>query len=81
MRIEVYDDINSIVHTILGFITLPIGLWVYVIFSAYELIEYLVKHNETIEDFIGDIMEYFIGVAIFSLIAGDIFDYLPKIVS
>lgn len=72
MYIEIYDDINSIVHTILGFITIPFGLWVYVVFSAYELIEFMIKHNESIADFIGDLVEYFIGVAVFSLITGGI---------
>jgi len=63
MTVVVFDDIRSLVHFIVGVIAcfFPIlGL----IFIAYEVAEYLYKRRkgkETYNQFIGDIIEFYVG--------------------
>lgn len=76
MKVVIYDDYNSVVHTILGALTMLLGVWVYILFSLYELTEFMMKHNEKVEHFIGDMIEYCIGVSIVSIVMRMAYDYI-----
>jgi len=63
MKIEVFDDWYSIGHLIVGvfsYFFVPI----FVVFLFYELVEKMFKERkEKVSTFLGDLCEFFIGVA------------------
>lgn len=65
MRVIVYDDMWSILHTFFGFISglLNIGWIALIAYVIYEAIEYFWKNNH----FLGDLIEFLIGLAISEL--------------
>ena len=69
MRVEVFDDYQSIGHFLLGISSVFIPQ-IFYIFLAYELIEFCLKKGkkrEKTRNFIGDLLEFFMGSGITSL--------------
>lgn len=67
MKVIVFDDFFSIIHFIAGAVTLVFGLWLFIVFVVFELMELMMK-SEKLANYIGDYMEYMLGVAVYSLI-------------
>jgi len=66
MRAEVFDDWQSVGHFLLGVSSVFIPQ-IFYIFLAYELIEFCLKKGrkrEKARNFIGDLLEFFMGVGI-----------------
>ncbi|MGP3667610.1 MAG: hypothetical protein ACKD6N_03540 [Candidatus Bathyarchaeota archaeon] len=67
MKVEVFDDVWSLIHTVLGVLTLIFPL-IFVLFIFYEFIEFILKRpKEKFEFFIGDILEYSLGLTFTSI--------------
>ena len=69
MRVEVFDDYQSIGHFLLGVSSVFIPQ-IFYFFLAYELIEFCLKKKkkrEKAQNFIGDMLEFFLGVGITAL--------------
>ena len=69
MKVEVFDDYQSIGHFLLGVSSVFIPQ-IFYFFLAYELIEFCLKKKkkrEKTQDFIGDLFEFFLGVGITAL--------------
>lgn len=70
MKVEVFDDLHSLGHLILGFLTAIIPFLrvaIVMLFILYEIVEFMYKYGvkkkrEPVENFIGDILEYFLGL-------------------
>jgi len=72
MRVEVFDDHQSIGHFLLGVSSVFIPQ-IFYIFLAYELIEFCLKKGkkrEKARNFIGDLLEFFMGSGIGGLVVG-----------
>ena len=70
MRAEVFDDWQSIGHFLLGVSSVFIPYFFFG-FLAYEIIEFCFKKGrkrEKARNFIGDLLEFFMGVGIACLI-------------
>ena len=71
MKIEVFDDWRSIIHIFLGALT-PLIPPIFPIYVTYELIEFCeryVRHKKReVRAYIGDMLEYFTGIAVMTLI-------------
>ena len=70
MKIDVFDDLFSIGHLILGAVTyfIPLIAWIFIV---YEIIEFHIKKvrkEETVKEFLGDLYEFMFGIAITHLI-------------
>lgn len=69
MKIEVFDDWFSVGHLFLGglaFLT-PSA---FIFFLTYQFVEFCVKHSrkeETVENFLGDLCEFLLGLALTTL--------------
>ena len=66
MKVEVFDDYQSIGHFLLGISSVFIPQ-IFYFFLAYELIEFCLKKGkkrEKARNFIGDLSEFFMGVGI-----------------
>ena len=66
MRVEVFDDYQSIGHFLLGVSSVFIPQ-IFYFFLAYELIEFCIKKGrkrEKARNFIGDLLEFFMGSGI-----------------
>ena len=66
MKVEVFDDYQSIGHFLLGISSVFIPP-IFYFFLAYELIEFCFKKGrkrEKARNFIGDLFEFFMGVGI-----------------
>ena len=69
MKVEVFDDYQSIGHFLLGISSVFIPQ-IFYIFLAYELIEFCLKKGKKKEkawNFIGDLLEFFMGSGITAL--------------
>ena len=69
MKVEVFDDYQSIGHFLLGISSVFIPQ-IFYFFLAYELIEFCIKKGrkrEKARNFIGDLLEFLMGVGITSL--------------
>ena len=71
MKIEVFDDWRSIVHVLVGALTLFAPL-IFPAYVAYELVEFCERYakykKREVRAYIGDMLEYFTGIAVMSLI-------------
>ncbi|MEM2612335.1 MAG: hypothetical protein QXJ45_06915 [Thermoproteota archaeon] len=65
MKIEIFDDFYSIFHIVFGAITILFGLWVFVIFISYQVIEYCMKRGK--DEIVGDMVEYVFGSGVMAL--------------
>ena len=66
MKVEVFDDYQSIGHFLLGISSVFIPP-IFYFFLAYELIEFCLKKGkkrEKARNFIGDLLEFFMGLGI-----------------
>jgi len=66
MKAEVFDDYQSIGHFLLGISSVFIPP-IFYFFLAYELIEFCLKKGkkrEKARNFIGDLLEFFMGLGI-----------------
>ena len=66
MKVEVFDDYQSIGHFLLGVSSVFIPQ-IFYFFLAYELIEFCIKKGrkrEKARNFIGDLLEFFMGSGI-----------------
>lgn len=61
-EVVLFDDWFSIGHFILGFLTFFSSKFAW-IFIFYELIEFLYKKEEKAKNFVGDLIEFFLGIA------------------
>ena len=71
MKIEVFDDWRSIIHMFLGALTLfaPLIFPLYVTYELIEFCERYVKYKKReVRAYIGDMLEYFTGIAVMTLI-------------
>lgn len=72
MKVEVFDDVHSLVHLALGALSVFFPA-VFFIFVAYEIVEFIWKHrtrSEKLSCFFGDFFEYTFGSSIaFSTLA------------
>ena len=61
MKVTIYDDKWSILHTFFGFVSGLVGLgWVaFIAYTIYEFIEYLWRSDY----FKGDMIEFMVGLA------------------
>ena len=66
MRVTIYDDKWSLLHTFFGFISglLDIAWITLIAYVIYEAIEYFWRNNH----FMGDIIEFMIGLALSELV-------------
>jgi len=64
MKIVLFDDPKSLLHTILGVFT-PLLPKLFIAFLMYEVIETLYKEEEKKGEFLGDLIEYLMGIAIY----------------
>ena len=72
MKVEVFDDWQSLGHLLLGASSLFLP-WVLAIFLGYELVEFCYKRRkkrEKIGEFIGDLMEFLAGAGLAGLVLG-----------
>ena len=72
MKVEVFDDYQSIGHFLLGVSSVFIPQ-IFYIFLAYELIEFCIKKGrkrEKARNFIGDLLKFFMGSGIGGLVVG-----------
>jgi len=66
VRVKVFDDMHSIAHFVFGVLAYWLPAF-FIIFFAYEVIEFTYKHRRGLErpsDFIGDIFEFTFGIAV-----------------
>lgn len=70
MQIEIFDDKSSFVHFACGVLSYFFP-FIFVIFIFYEIIEYKIV-NEKEANFLGDIVEFLIGLGITSLIMSSV---------
>ena len=68
MIVDVFDDKKSLIHLICGLLT-PFFKWILPVFLFYELIEFMLRKDERLRHFLGDLTEYFYGLALHTLIA------------
>lgn len=62
MKVEIFDDLFSIGHVILGVIALFVT-WIVIVYVAYQIIEFCMKKGrEPAINMVGDIVEFFFGV-------------------
>lgn len=66
MNVEIIDDLFSVGHVVLGALTVIVGLWILVVYVAYQTIESCIK-REKWENTLGDIVEFFFGAGVASL--------------
>ena len=61
MKVTIYDDKWSLLHTFFGFVSGLVGLgWVaFIAYTIYEFIEYMWKSDR----FPGDMIEFMVGLA------------------
>jgi len=72
MRVEVFDDWQSIGHFLLGVASFFIPL-LFFVFLAYELIEFCIKGGrgrERAENFVGDLLEFALGAGLAAIALG-----------
>jgi len=70
LRAVVFDDLFSIGHVVLGFVAafIPfLRVASVMVFLLYELVEFMYRNRrggvpEPIENFVGDILEFFLGL-------------------
>lgn len=61
LRVEVFDDLYSLFHVVCG--AIASFFWpVVILFFIYELIEFCVKKREGKENYVGDILEFSLGM-------------------
>jgi len=63
MRIEIFDDKHSLSHLILGGLACKIP-FITPLFLLYEVVEFCYKRKrkkETVQHFIGDLVEFMLG--------------------
>ncbi len=72
MEIEVFDDKVSVLHFIAGLFTCVYPV-IFILFLFYELIEFMYRYRkrrgERVKKFIGDLVEYLLGLSMFSLVS------------
>ena len=64
MKVEIFDDRWSIGHLLLGALAIKFP-FVFAFFVLYEVIEFCYKYKrkqETVECFIGDLLEFMLGL-------------------
>ena len=66
MDVKIFDDFLSFVHVLAGFVTIFYPI-IFIVFIIYEFLELAIK-NEPVEHYIGDFIEFFIGLSIAWLI-------------
>jgi len=70
LKVEVFDDWFSLGHFVLGALT-PLSLLFFVAYFFYQLIEFFYKYprkEEKIGNFVGDLIEFLMGVSFSALI-------------
>jgi len=76
MKVDVLDDKKSLIHLAVGFLTI-FTITFFVIFVFYELAEFIYKNRkgceESVENFIGDLLEYFMGLGFATLLQKSVF--------
>jgi len=67
MKIEIFDDKNSLIHLVCGVLSY-FWLFIFIVFVFYEIIEHIYKHKKEKEaDFLGDIVEFLFGLGAITL--------------
>ena len=71
MNVEILDDKFSFGHIALGALTY-FAHWLFIVFLFYEIIEFIWKYGhdkkEKPANFIGDLMEYFLGLGMIQIL-------------
>lgn len=77
MIVEVFDDRKGTVfHLILGGFTVYLN-WLFIIFFAYEFIEYIyLRGKEKSVNFIGDMLEFSFGTTLMLLLSNISFGFI-----
>jgi len=73
MRVEVFDDAKGLIaHLLMGGVTSLIPIF-FVVFIAYEYIEYIyLAGKEKEANFLGDILEFSFGVMLMTILVGSL---------
>jgi len=67
IRVEIFDDRNSLIHLACGALSY-FWLFVFIVFIFYEIIEHIYKHRKEKEaNFLGDIVEFLFGLGVVTL--------------